>query len=574
MRLLHNIVKEGKYLDYLHHSAWLDTSEYGDLGDKRIKLWQEKHPELMRATHEGYLTLLKKEAKRYSIKAIVDTHLNNKIYNLELPCRVAVKQLYSSNKEEFWGLGRETLCAVLTFEFMGHCIAPDWAKIIALHQPDWFIQTWQEVALQCMESKEKIDIPYLNQFSINEEFRPLILQALPNILYRWRTDGTLGSSVYALLLATLVYEPASAHEVSGIIEKCLASDTLYSWQRVYLLFAGLWVDENKFIPDLEGHLSQKHDDRRYLLEFIANFGYFRGDDSKKIPKWSPHVIKKFILWTASFCSSKMIRGVVSESDASDNMRSFLFKLINERLFQIFTDETHEILVELAASNMIGDWCEHIAQMLPQYIFAIANRRYQTPTPSEVVRLLSNEAPVNHNDFIVTVMNALEQLQLEVRNSSTNLRYRFWEVDRYSKPTGIHRPENECRNVIADWLTPRISNQAISLSPESTRGESNRTDIDLRVHLLNAKEMVLPIEVKGDWNSELWTAPKNQLYQKYSTDLRCSGYGIYLVLWSDKLKHRRGQIQSPEQLHDALLSLIRQDPDLQNIQVYVLNISQF
>ena len=33
--------------------------------------------------------------------------------------------------------------------------------------------------------------------------------------------------------------------------------------------------------------------------------------------------------------------------------------------------------------------------------------------------------------------------------------------------------------------------------------------------------------------DLWTAPREQLIEKYTTDPKTSGYGIYLVLWHDE-----------------------------------------
>ncbi len=42
-------------------------------------------------------------------------------------------------------------------------------------------------------------------------------------------------------------------------------------------------------------------------------------------------------------------------------------------------------------------------------------------------------------------------------------------------------------------------------------------------------MNLPIEIKGQWHKEVWTAATEQL-QNYTREYRSDGRGIYLVLW--------------------------------------------
>ena len=42
-------------------------------------------------------------------------------------------------------------------------------------------------------------------------------------------------------------------------------------------------------------------------------------------------------------------------------------------------------------------------------------------------------------------------------------------------------------------------------------------------------MNLPIEIKGQWHNEVWTAAGEQL-QNYTREYHSHGRGIYLVLW--------------------------------------------
>ena len=54
--------------------------------------------------------------------------------------------------------------------------------------------------------------------------------------------------------------------------------------------------------------------------------------------------------------------------------------------------------------------------------------------------------------------------------------------------------------------------------------SNRCDL-LTMH----GSMNLPIEIKGQWHIEIWTAATEQL-QNYTREYHSNGRGIYLILW--------------------------------------------
>jgi hypothetical protein len=66
---------------------------------------------------------------------------------------------------------------------------------------------------------------------------------------------------------------------------------------------------------------------------------------------------------------------------------------------------------------------------------------------------------------------------------------------------------------------------IVLLPEDQMPLGTRADIGVRY-----KDLLVPIEAKGQWHRDLWTAPQNQLDLNYSSDFRASRRGVYLVFW--------------------------------------------
>jgi hypothetical protein len=51
-------------------------------------------------------------------------------------------------------------------------------------------------------------------------------------------------------------------------------------------------------------------------------------------------------------------------------------------------------------------------------------------------------------------------------------------------------------------------------------------------------MVLPVEIKRHYHSDLWTALAEQLRRLYTRDPETGGRGIYLVFWFGEEKGRR------------------------------------
>ena len=45
-----------------------------------------------------------------------------------------------------------------------------------------------------------------------------------------------------------------------------------------------------------------------------------------------------------------------------------------------------------------------------------------------------------------------------------------------------------------------------------------------------KDFNVPVEVKKSTHRDLWSAARNQLIAKYTSDPATRGYGVYLVFW--------------------------------------------
>jgi hypothetical protein len=101
---------------------------------------------------------------------------------------------------------------------------------------------------------------------------------------------------------------------------------------------------------------------------------------------------------------------------------------------------------------------------------------------------------------------------------------------------------------------RFEAAGLSATVEARVTGDDRCDIKVR-----ALSVTLPVEVKGYWHPELWSAWRTQLGDRYAREPSSAGRGIYLVLWfgRKRLKHpaSRSRIVDPRALEAALQDLV-------------------
>ena len=89
-------------------------------------------------------------------------------------------------------------------------------------------------------------------------------------------------------------------------------------------------------------------------------------------------------------------------------------------------------------------------------------------------------------------------------------------------------------------------------------------------------LALPIEVKRDSHSELWTAINDQLRPRYTLDPLAKGHGIYLVIWFGQGDMPLDPVdrQRPTTIGDLQARLEAQVPEVERhmIRVHVMDVS--
>lgn len=171
-------------------------------------------------------------------------------------------------------------------------------------------------------------------------------------------------------------------------------------------------------------------------------------------------------------------------------------------------------------------------------------RWRAPNFSTVRSVVSDAVPTTPTQLQLVVLEELDVVQRKLRGS---------DVDWYRDFADGNAPHGEerCRDALLKMMRPMPF--GIHADPEGHLADDKRADIVCRLD-----DLMVPIEIKGQWHGDLWTSADRQLDRLYVNDWRAEA-GIYVVLWFGKgttkpLKRSPGRAadpDTPEDLRQAL-----------------------
>lgn len=193
--------------------------------------------------------------------------------------------------------------------------------------------------------------------------------------------------------------------------------------------------------------------------------------------------------------------------------------ISRLIDRIGTDtskQAGDILEQLAKTD--DAYRERVLAVLAEHRRKRAELARITLSVDALASILSNGPPRSLPDLRTRMMQLFDLVEAQAKNSPTDSWVAFYRDD-LKTPHG----EERCRDRIIEML--RQHDHHIQFSPEKHLGLDREGDIACEIAGLH-----LPIEVKGQWHDDLWTAADAQLAAQQASDHLAGGYGIYLVLW--------------------------------------------
>ena len=207
-----------------------------------------------------------------------------------------------------------------------------------------------------------------------------------------------------------------------------------------------------------------------------------------------------------------IMGDCNPSDASEFIRRAIYTIAGIPS----PDATHALqsLIDGHASSYL-DTTKHALALQRRMR---RDHEYSSPSIGELHAVVENDLPESIDDMRAWFGDRLEEFRKRIRGSDTNMREAYWN------DAGEPRNEEFCRDRLIEHVSGPLP-ESIHFGPEARMPDRKRADIALT---RNARK--LPVEIKGQWEDNVWNAVNDQLDAKYTVDWQADGRGIYIVLW--------------------------------------------
>ena len=231
------------------------------------------------------------------------------------------------------------------------------------------------------------------------------------------------------------------------------------------------------------------------------------------------------------------------------------------------DNSFPVLESIVADERFADFHDDASSMRASALRKKALRDFEPPSPSQIVDFLDNNQVTTVEDLRKFLIQILEELQTDIKGSE------FDPVDKFY--SGDKRVDEETASKrIAEDIQKRLIALNTAVTIEHHLKDDKRCDITA-TKMFGGMRRLLVIEVKGQWNRELFQAAAEQLHRRYAIHPDAEHQGIYLVLWfgnSEKIAGRRNRsILSASQLREKIVA--EMPKELRSvIDVFVLDLS--
>jgi hypothetical protein len=248
-------------------------------------------------------------------------------------------------------------------------------------------------------------------------------------------------------------------------------------------------------------------------------------------------------------------------DASDFIKRMIHSIAAEP-----TAEATETLQQLLSGAAIT-YADTLRHALALQRRLRRDHEYAPASIAQIQSVASNALPETVDDMRAYFGDRVATVQARMHATNTDMWEAYWDG---SKP----RNENFCRNRLVEHISGQLP-PSIRFEPEMHMPNQKRADI-----AAIRERIGLPVEIKGQWHSEVWGAPVEQLAAKYARDWHAEGRGVYIVIWFGNVPRKQlpphpdglPPPTTPESLRTMLVDRIPEAMrDL--IDVYVVDVTR-
>ncbi|MBR7946045.1 NACHT domain-containing protein [Burkholderia cenocepacia] len=437
---------------------------------------------------------------------------------LNAPALISLELAYRDDHRVLASLPDKRLAAVLVAHFV-HPINDhgSWVAMAVATRPQCFVDALSAYLTAMMQwNNRSPHVTYLfSDPAYAEVSKTCLLPLLAQFPLRARPclRGALMDMLHeALKLPT-------REELLPLVQVRLDAPKVDGPQRACWLAAGLLLAPDRYLPVAKGYLQRRPPAVEYFAEFLHHRREIGGSDTS----WPSNVLGFLIEHFAIGCSPTHATdsGWVSPAmNRADLVRQFLNDLASRP-----DTGSAEQLKRIESMPALAEWESKVREARAAQRIVWRDATYERPTWLQICAALQQGRPSNPAEIAAIVNDTIEDLKEQVCRSDLNLNRQYWNADSHKKVT-TPRHEELCRDTLTDQLRIRLERFEVACLPETHHADGKRSDVWCTTGTLGG----VPIEVKRDRHSELWTATRGQLIARYATDPRAKGHGIYVVLW--------------------------------------------
>jgi len=394
---------------------------------------------------------------------------------------------------------------------------------------------------------------------------PAILEAFP----AKANQAQLSHLNQSLLPAAIRH--VDKHSLLDIIQARLKLRSLDAPQRISWLVAGLSLDPEPMAKALIKFVGSSQTRALQMANALSSMG------ARLTPRLAlpAAVWESFIERLAPHAEPDRPDGAHWVGEA-DHRRELVHSMIT-RLAESTEAAAGEVLRRLRVNAHTARWRLVLDAALAAHTRAAREAGFRHASAASVVQTLNSTEPANVADLAALTVDHLRQVGKELRSAEWNGVSWFWRevVPPQTDASGQRKPqrENACRDLLMPLLSRHLERASVRLEKEAA--SQNETRADLRAEaLIEHRLMVVPIEIKPENNTKVWTAWRDQLDGSYATHPAAQGHGIYLVLWFGYAPKSSPEGIKPKSADD-LERLLREripEADRHRLQVVVLDLS--
>ncbi|MCY3803427.1 MAG: hypothetical protein OXG06_03340 [Gammaproteobacteria bacterium] len=196
-------------------------------------------------------------------------------------------------------------------------------------------------------------------------------------------------------------------------------------------------------------------------------------------------------------------------------------------------------------------------------------RFKSPSIHQLRAVLDDQEPQSATDVQSIVLDQLSELQARLQGDELNVINNFYDDN------GKPKTEPQCR----DQMLIALGKLPFEIQPRKEAAMPQDKRVDTAFVFGNFE---VPLETKGQWHREVWTAASTQLDQCYTVAHKSASKGIYVVFWfgekvpaGKRLKLPPDGVPRPQTAKDMCLRLQALLPEKRrsDIAIYVLDLTR-